>query len=170
MADDCGSSAVHQSVDLSVYGLLTVYAQPSAEASATPSPAQTTTRRLLQRGGFTHSAVLNVAPWPPGPHRTVSGHAGNSTDVNATTALPPNSSGLVGMRIQGNGQDDTVMQIDAGSSAVGTASCLGCHSYGTSPGPSMSWEPCCWRAVSAAQRCIRLPTHIKYNVKACRVG
>ena len=64
LADDCRSHAVQESVNLSVYGLLTVYAQPSAEASATPSSFQTTTRRLLQSGGLTHSALLNIAVWP----------------------------------------------------------------------------------------------------------
>ena len=64
LADDCRSHAVQESVNLSVYGLLTVYAQPSAEASATPSSAQTTTRRLLQSGGLTHYAALHVAVWP----------------------------------------------------------------------------------------------------------
>ena len=64
LADDRRNHAVQDSVNLSVYGLLTVYAQPSAEASATPSSAQTTTRKLLQSGRLTHFAVLDVAVWP----------------------------------------------------------------------------------------------------------
>ena len=112
-------------MNLSVYGFLTVYAQPFAEASATPSSAQTTTRRLLQSGGLTHSAVLIVAVWPPSSHSTIIGHAVNSTVVNRNAALTLNTSGVVGVRIQGNGQDDTVLQIDAGSSTVGKTPCLG---------------------------------------------